>query len=68
MKNLFWALCIVCGATFLAWNNPAFAGEPETKKVCLDQKDAKTGKSKQVCKEVKVHKKLEGTKVPDKKK
>lgn len=39
----------------------------ETKRVCVDQKDPKTDKVKQVCKEVKVHKKLEGTKVPDKK-
>jgi len=41
--------------------------EPEVKKVCVDQKDAKTGKTKEVCKEVKQHKKLEGTKVPEKK-
>lgn len=39
----------------------------ETKKVCLDQTDAKTQKTKQICKDVKVHKKLEGTPVPDKK-
>lgn len=39
----------------------------ETKKVCVDQTDAKTKKVKQVCKTVKVHKKLEGTKIPDKK-
>lgn len=38
----------------------------ETKKVCNQQKDNK-GKTVQVCKEVKVHKKLDGTKVPDKK-
>ena len=38
----------------------------ETKKVCHEQKDNK-GKTVQVCKEVKVHKKLDGTKVPDKK-
>ena len=37
--------------------------EPETKKACV--KDAKTGK--EVCKTIKVHKKLEGTKVPEKK-
>ena len=43
----------------------AFAAE--TKKVCVMQKDAKTGKDKEVCKTVKVHKKLEGTKIPDKK-
>ena len=41
--------------------------EPEVKKVCVDQKDAKTGKTKQVCKDVKQHKKLEATKVPEKK-
>ena len=44
---------------------PAFA-EPETKKVCVEQQDPKTKQPKQVCKEIKVHKKLEGTKVPDK--
>jgi hypothetical protein len=37
----------------------------ETKKVCHEQKDNK-GKTVQVCKEVKVHKKLDGTKVPPK--
>ncbi len=57
----------------------AYAAEekkPETKKVCVDVKDkegkpvkdAKTGKPKQSCKEVKVHKKHEGTKVEDAKK
>lgn len=39
----------------------------ETKRVCVMQKD-KAGKEKEVCKKVKVHKKLDGTKVPDKKK
>ena len=38
----------------------------ETKKVCVEQTDPKTKKVKEVCKDVKVHKKLEGTKVPDK--
>jgi len=37
--------------------------KPETKKVCQTQKDAK-GVEKQVCKNVKIHKKLEGTPVP----
>ena len=37
----------------------------ETKKVCHAEKD-KTGKEKQVCREVKVHQKLDGTKVPPK--
>ena len=54
----------------LAVSYPAVAadGAPKTKKVCVDQKDAKTGKTKQVCKDVKQHKKHEGTKVPDGKK
>lgn len=37
----------------------------EVKKVCNKQKDNK-GKEVQVCKEVKIHKKLDGTKVPPK--
>jgi methionine-rich copper-binding protein CopC len=49
---------------------------PKTKKVCVDVQgkdgkpvmDPKTKKPKQNCKEVKVHKKHEGTAVPDKKK
>lgn len=46
----------------------------EVKEVCKDKTDAKgqvikgkDGKPVQVCKKIKVHKKLEGTKVPEKK-
>lgn len=39
---------------------------PKTKKVCVEQKDPKTGKVKEVCKTIKIHKKFEGTKVPEK--
>ena len=46
----------------------------ENKEVCKDKTDAKgavvkgkDGKPVQVCKTIKVHKKLEGTKVPEKK-
>lgn len=39
----------------------------ETKKVCIDQKQ-KDGSTKEVCKTIKVHKKLEGTPVPPAKK
>lgn len=49
--------------------------EATEKEVCKDKKDKagnvvkdKDGKSAQVCKKIKVHKKLEGTKVPDQKK
>ena len=38
----------------------------EKEKVCIDVKDAKTGKVTQQCKEIKKHKKLEGTEVPKK--
>jgi hypothetical protein len=39
----------------------------ETKKVCVKEYDNKTKKEKEVCKTIKVHKKLEGTKIPEKK-
>lgn len=42
----------------------AFAGG-EMKKVCHKEKDKK-GKEVEICKTIKVHKKLEGTKVPGK--
>ena len=42
--------------------------EPGKKKVCVMQKDTKSGKEKEVCREMKVHKKLDGTKVPENKK
>lgn len=44
---------------------PALLFAGETQKVCHKQKDNK-GKEMQVCKEVKLHKKLDGTKVPPK--
>lgn len=42
------------------------AEAPKTKRVCVEQKDAKTGKVKEVCRTIKIHKKFEGTKVPEK--
>jgi len=72
MKNVIFVagLCLVL-------SQPVLAEEPkkETVKVCVDVKDKqgkdvidpKTKKVKQNCKEVKQHKKLEGTKVPEKK-
>jgi hypothetical protein len=38
----------------------------ETERVCVEVKDPKTGKSKEECKVIKKHKKLEGTEVPKK--
>lgn len=51
----------VVASLFLAFQIHA----AETKKVCNKQKDSK-GKEVQVCKEVRVHKKLDATKVPPK--
>ena len=72
-KEIFWISCIVASVSFFSWNHPVYAAE--TKKVCVDVKDKSgkevkdaKGKVKQNCKEVKVHKKLDGEKLPEKKK
>ena len=64
MKQL---LALLIAGAFIV---PAFAAEakPEVKKACVTQKDAKTGKEKEVCKNVKIHKKHEGTKIEEAKK
>lgn len=63
-------LIFVAGLVFAV----SAAAAPEVKTVCKDKVDAKgqvvkgkDGKPVQVCKDIKVHKKLEGTKVPEKK-
>ena len=70
MKKIILALALALGGQF------AVAEEPKEKtRVCVDVKDKegrdvidpKTKKVKQNCKEVKVHKKLEGQEVPVKK-
>jgi hypothetical protein len=53
----------VAASLLLAFN--VHAGG-EVKKVCRMEKD-KTGKEKEVCRDVKVHKKLEGKSVPGQK-
>jgi hypothetical protein len=72
MKNVIFVagLCLTLA-------QPVVATEPpkETKRICVDVKDKegrdvidpKTKKVKQNCKQVKQHKKLEGTDVPVKK-
>jgi Skp family chaperone for outer membrane proteins len=59
ISSLFLALC------FTSLTAVTFAAE--TKKVCVKEYDNKTKKEKEVCKTIKVHKKLEGTKIPEKK-
>jgi hypothetical protein len=55
-------------ANVLIWGTVGYqvAQATETKKACVEVKDVKTGKVTQQCKEIKVHKKLEGTEVPKK--
>ena len=69
MKHLLIAIALTLGSQLVIAEE-----SKETKRVCVDVKkdgkevkDPKTGKTKQSCKEVKQHKKLEGTKVPEKK-
>ena len=64
MKNLLTLLAVVIGIT--AGSQFAYAGG-EIKEVCKDKLDKK-GEVVQECKKIKVHKKVEGEKVPDGKK
>lgn len=70
MKKLLITMLIAAFSTLAAL--PVHA-TGETRKVCVDVKDKdgkpvkdKDGKTKQNCRDVKVHKKLEGTEVPKK--
>ena len=71
LNSLFVVLFTIFASTTVYADD---AKKAEVKQVCVDikdkdgkvQKDAK-GNPKQQCKEMKVHKKLEGTKVPEKK-
>ena len=73
MKNIIFIAGLALAMAFRSY--AAEDKKPETKKVCVDQQgkdgkpviDPKTKKPKQNCKEVKVHKKHEGTEVPVKK-
>ena len=55
---------LLAGVLLFNFNSPAVAAE--TKRVCVKQTDAKTKKVQQVCRQVKIHKKLDGNKVPPK--
>ena len=75
MKTRLYSLVpIALGISMLFLANLSHAAA-EIKEVCKDRKDKagkvvvdkKTNKPAQDCKKIKVHKKLEGTKVPEKK-
>jgi hypothetical protein len=74
MKNVIVSLALAFATTFsvaCATEAPK-AEEPKEKIVCIDKMtkdgkviiDKKTGKPAQDCRKMKIHKKLEGTKVP----
>jgi hypothetical protein len=71
MKTIVLSVALVIGSVA---STPVFAAA-EIKEVCKDRKDKagkvvvdkKTNKPAQDCKKIKVHKKLEGTRVPEKK-
>ena len=60
-------LLIATALTLSLLAPPLAVAAAETKRVCVEQTDPKTKQTKEVCKTITVHKKLEGTKVPDKK-
>ena len=74
MNKIINTTAAIALALFFTFMPSAQAGG-EMKEVCHDKvdkagkpvMDKKTGKPAQECKKIKVHKKLEGTKVPDKK-
>ena len=67
MKKILFIALVVASIPLLSYHNISFGAE--VKKVCVDKitNDGKNGKPVQDCKEIKVHKKLEGTQVPPKK-
>jgi opacity protein-like surface antigen len=73
MKHIILALGLA--VALVGHSYAADAAKPQTKKVCVDAQgkdgkpviDPKTKKPKQNCKEVKIHKKHEGTAVPGQK-
>ena len=71
LKHAAVGFCLILCIATLTHNQPVWA---EMKQVCVDVRDRsgqpvkdKSGKVKQTCRTMKVHKKLDSTKVPDKK-
>ena len=71
MKSLLIAIALALGSQFVIAEEPT---KKETRQVCVDVKDKEgkpvkdaKGNTKQNCKEVRVHQKLEGHEIPGKK-
>ena len=65
MKKELAVASMILFLLFAPLTKAAFAAE--SKKVCVKEFDNKTKKEKEVCKTIKVHKKLESTEIPTKK-
>ena len=65
MKKELTVMSMILFLLFAPLTKAAFAAEE--KRVCVKEYDDKTKKEKEVCRTIKVHKKLEGTKIPEKK-
>jgi hypothetical protein len=65
--RIIYTVITIAFSTLIMYTPACASEKPETKKVCVTTKDVKTGKEKEQCKTIKIHKKLEGTKVPEKK-
>lgn len=65
MNHLLTAIVFVFFATSATAADDS--NKTHTKFVCKEVKDSKTGKFKKQCKKIRIHKKYEGTPVPDKK-
>jgi len=64
LSSILFAIMLAMSVPTMANNHEA---KPEVKKTCIKTKDAKTGKEIEKCRDVKIHKKLEGTEIPPKK-
>jgi len=74
MKSVVLSIALLFGMSTAVYAQHKFYAGAEKTKVCVDVKDKEgkpvkdaKGNVKQNCKEMKVHKKLEGTEVPVKK-
>lgn len=68
MKTILTTLLLSIGLVTAACANEQTKTDPEQKKVCVKILDNKTNKEVEKCKVMKMHKKHEGTAVPEDKK
>jgi hypothetical protein len=65
--KIIYTFIAIAFSTLLMYTPVCASEKSETKKACVTTKDAKTGKNKEQCKTIKIHKKLESS-TPEKRK